>query len=177
MKILSKFYVGIIYAFLYLPIAVLIVFSFNDAKSRTVFTEFTFKWYEKLFTNDIILSAFANTLYVALVAGVCAVILGTLAAIGINAMNRKLQSLLLNVTYLPMINPDIITGVSLMLLFVFIRMELGFTSLILAHITFNVPIVIFNVLPKLRQLDKNVYNAALDLGCNPAQAFRKVVLP
>lgn len=92
-------------------------------------------------------------------------------------MNKKLQALLLNVTYLPMINPDIITGVSLMLLFVFIRMELGFTSLILAHITFNVPIVIFNVLPKLRQLDRNVYNAALDLGCNPMQAFRKVILP
>lgn len=177
MKFLSKFYVGIIYAFLYLPIAVLIVFSFNDAKSRTVFTEFTFKWYEKLFTNDIILGAFANTLFVALVAGICAVVLGTLAAIGINAMNQKLQGLLLNVTYLPMINPDIITGVSLMLLFVFIRMELGFTSLILAHITFNVPIVIFNVLPKLRQLDRNIYNAALDLGCNPSQAFRKVVLP
>ena len=137
MKILSKFYVGIIYAFLYLPIAVLIVFSFNDAKSRTVFTDFTFKWYEKLFTNDIILGAFANTLFVALVAGIGAVVLGTFAAIGINAMNKKLQSLLLNVTYLPMINPDIITGVSLMLLFVFIRMELGFTSLILAHITFN----------------------------------------
>ena len=111
MKFLSKFYVGIIYTFLYLPIAVLIVFSFNDAKSRTVFTDFTFKWYEKLFTNDIILGAFANTLFVALVAGICAVILGTLAAIGINAMNQKLQGLLLNVTYLPMINPDIITGV------------------------------------------------------------------
>ena len=98
MKFLSKFYVGIIYAFLYLPIAVLIVFSFNDAKSRTVFTEFTFKWYEKLFTNDIILTAFRNTLIVALVAGVCAVILGTLAAIGINAMSKKLQSLLLNIS-------------------------------------------------------------------------------
>ncbi len=177
MKILSKIYTWVIYAFLYLPIAVLIVFSFNEAKSRTVFTEFTTKWYEKLFTNDIILTAFRNTLVVALVAGVCAVLLGTLAAIGINAMSKRLQSLLLNITYIPMMNPDIIIGVSLMLLFVFMKMELGFTSLILAHITFNVPIVIFNVLPKLRQLDQNVYNAALDLGCNPMQAFMKVVLP
>ncbi len=177
MKFLSKFYVGIIYAFLYLPIAVLIVFSFNEAKSRTVFTNFTFKWYEKLFTNDVILTAFRNTLIVALVAGVCAVVLGTLAAIGINAMGKKLQSLMLNITYIPMMNPDIIIGISLMLLFVYIKLELGFTSLILAHITFNVPIVIFNVLPKLRQLDRNIYNAALDLGCNPMQAFGKVVLP
>lgn len=177
MKFLSKFYVAIIYLFLYLPIAVLIVFSFNDTKSRTVFTGFTLKWYEKLFTNDVILGALFNTLLVAVVAGVFAVILGTFAAIGINAMNSRLKSILLNVSYLPIINPDIITGVSLMLLFLFLKVELGYTSLILAHITFNVPIVIFNVLPKLRQMDKNVYNAALDLGCNPAQAFKKVVLP
>ncbi|MGN0629397.1 MAG: ABC transporter permease [Oscillospiraceae bacterium] len=177
MKFLSKFYVGIIYFFLYIPIAVLIVFSFNDTKSRTVFTGFTMKWYEKLFTNDVILSALFNTLLVALVAGVCAVILGTFAAIGINAMNSRLRSVLLNISYFPIINPDIITGVSLMLLFIFLKMKLGYTTLILAHITFNVPIVIFNVLPKLRQMDKNVYNAALDLGCNPGQAFKKVVLP
>ena len=113
----------------------------------------------------------------AVVAGVFAVILGTFAAIGINAMNSRLKSILLNVSYLPIINPDIITGVSLMLLFLFLKVKLGYTTLILAHITFNVPIVIFNVLPKLRQMDKNVYNAALDLGCNPGQAFKKVVLP
>lgn len=177
MKFLSKFYVGIIYFFLYIPIAVLIFFSFNDSKSRVLFTGFTTKWYEKLFTNDLIISALINTLSVALIAGVFAVILGTGAAIGINAMNKKLKGVLLNISYLPIINPDIITGISLMLLFILLKMELGFSTLILAHITFNVPIVIFNVLPKLRQMDKNVYNAALDLGCNPAQAFAKVVLP
>ncbi len=177
MKFLSKFYVGLIYLFLYIPIAVLIVFSFNDSKSRTVFTGFTWKWYEKLFANDVIINALFNTLIVALVAAVCAVILGTLAAIGINSMNKKLRSLMLNISYLPIINPDIITGVSLMLLFVFLKINFGYSTLILAHITFNVPIVIFNVLPKLRQMDKNVYNAALDLGCVPAQAFQKVVLP
>ena len=168
MKFLSKFYVGIIYFFLYIPIAVLIFFSFNDSKSRVLFTGFTTKWYEKLFTNDLIINALINTLSVALIAGVFAVILGTGAAIGINAMNKKLKGVLLNISYLPIINPDIITGISLMLLFILLKMELGFS---------NVPIVIFNVLPKLRQMDKNVYNAALDLGCNPAQAFAKVVLP
>ena len=177
MKFLSKFYVGIIYFFLYIPIAVLIFFSFNDSKSRVLFTGFTTKWYEKLFTNDLIINALINTLSVALIAGVFAVILGTGAAIGINAKNKKLKGVLLNISYLPIINPDIITGISLMLLFILLKMELGFSTLILAHITFNVPIVIFNVLPKLRQMDKNVYNAALDLGCNPAQAFAKVVLP
>lgn len=177
MKFLSKFYVGIIYFFLYIPIAVLIFFSFNDSKSRVLFTGFTTKWYEKLFTNDLIINALINTLSVALIAGVFAVILGTGAAIGISAMNKKLKGVLLNISYLPIINPDIITGISLMLLFILLKMELGFSTLILAHITFNVPIVIFNVLPKLRQMDKNVYNAALDLGCNPAQAFAKVVLP
>lgn len=177
MKFLSKFYMGIIYFFLYIPIAVLIFFSFNDSKSRVLFTGFTTKWYEKLFTNDLIINALINTLSVALIAGVFAVILGTGAAIGINAMNKKLKGVLLNISYLPIINPDIITGISLMLLFILLKMELGFSTLILAHIAFNVPIVIFNVLPKLRQMDKNVYNAALDLGCNPAQAFAKVVLP
>lgn len=177
MKFLSKFYVAIIYVFLYLPITVLIFFSFNDSKSRTVFTGFTTKWYEKLFTNDIIISALVNTIAVALIAAVISVILGTLAAIGIDAMNRRLKNLILNISYLPVINPDIITGVSLMLLFIILKVQLGFSTLVLAHVTFNVPIVIFNVLPKLRQMDHNVYDAALDLGCNPFQAFTKVVLP
>lgn len=177
MKTLSRIYTGLIYCFLYAPIAVLIFFSFNEAKSRTVFTGFTLDWYRKLFTNDVILNALRNTLVVAIVSSVAAVLLGTAAAIGILALNRKLRALVINVSYLPMMNPDIITGVSLMLLFLFLRMELGFPTLILAHITFNVPIVIFNVMPKLRQMDKNVYNAALDLGCNPFEAFMKVVLP
>ena len=177
MKTLSRIYVWLIYAFLYAPIAVLIFFSFNQAKSRTVFTGFTLDWYRKLFTNDVIINATLNTLFVAIVASVAAVLLGTAAAIGITALNRKLRALVVNVSYLPMMNPDIITGVSLMLLFLFFKMELGFTTLILAHITFNLPIVIFNVMPKLRQMDKNVYSAALDLGCNHTQALFKVVLP
>ncbi len=177
MKTLSRIYVWLVYLFLYAPIAVLIFFSFNESKSRTVFTGFTLGWYKKLLTNDVIISAMANTLFVALVASVIAVILGTSAAIGIMALNRKLRALVVNVSYLPMMNPDIITGVSLMLLFLFFKMEMGFTTLILAHVTFNLPIVIFNVMPKLRQMDKNVYHAALDLGCNPMQAFYRVLLP
>ena len=177
MKYLTKFYVGLVYFFLYIPIAVLIFFSFNESKSRTIFTGFTMKWYEKLLTNDVIIGSVVNTLVVALIAGVIATVLGTAAAIGISAFNRRMRELVMNISYLPIINPDIITGVSLMLLFLFLRIELGYTTLILAHIAFNVPIVIFNVLPKIGQMDKNVYNAALDLGCNRRQAFFKVMLP
>lgn len=177
MKALKKFYVGIIMLFLYLPIFVLIVFSFNDSKSRTVFSGFTTKWYEKLFSNQIILNALWNTLVVAIVAGIISVILGTLAAVGIEAMNKKAKDLVLNISYLPVINPDIITGVSLMLLFIILKIKFGFSTLILAHVTFNVPIVIFNVLPRLRQMDPNIYDAALDLGCSRIQALYKVILP
>lgn len=177
MKHLSRAYIGLIYTFLYMPIAVLIFFSFNESKSRSFFTGFTLKWYEKLFTNEIILDAVMTTLAVALIAAVVSVILGTAAAIGIDALGKKTKNLVMNISYLPIINPDIITGVSLMLLFIMLKVELGFSTLVLAHITFNVPIVIFNVLPKLRQMDENIYNAALDLGCNPLKAFTKVVLP
>lgn len=176
-------YIGAVMTFLYAPIAVLIVFSFNSSKSRALWTGFTLDWYKKVFTNDVILSSLANTLVIAAISTIFATIIGTLAAIGINAMTRWAQALILNVTYMPIINPEIVTGVSLMLLFIFVRdkmnvpMEMGFVTLILAHITFSIPYVILNVLPKLRQMDKNIYDAALDLGCNPAMAFIKVVIP
>ena len=180
---LRRGYVGAVMAFLYAPIAVLIVFSFNSSKSRALWTGFTLDWYKRVFTNEVILSSLANTLIIALISTIFATIIGTLAAIGINAMSRWVQSLVLNITYMPIINPEIVTGVSLMLLFVFVRdtmgvpMEMGFVTLILAHITFSIPYVILNVLPKLRQMDKNIYDAALDLGCNPAMAYTKVVIP
>ena len=161
MKRLGKVYTWLIMGFLYIPIFVLIVYSFNESKSRSVFTGFTFKWYKELFST----------------------ILGTAAAIGIQAMNKKARSLIMNITYLPIIDPEIVTGVSLMLLFVYMRtqlhipLEMGLITLSLAHITFNLPYVILNVIPKLRQLDHSVYEAALDLGCNPTQAFMKVVIP
>lgn len=177
MKALSKTYFGLVMAFFYLPIAVLITYSFNASKSRTVWTGFTFRWYQDLFRNEDILAALGTTLIVAAVASIAATILGTAAAIGIQNMNKRMRSLVVNFTYLPIINPEIITGVSLMLLFVFLKLELGYTTLILAHITFDLPYVIFSVLPKLRQMDRHIYEAALDLGCSPAQALFKVVLP
>ncbi|MEF9853607.1 MAG: ABC transporter permease [Hydrogenoanaerobacterium sp.] len=183
MKRLSKIYFWFVMAFLYMPIGVLIFFSFNESKSRNVFTGFTLDWYRKLFSNSVILDSLKTTLIIAVISTIFAVIIGTAAAIGINAMNKWLRAIIMNITYLPIINPEIVTGVSLMLLFVFLKtqigipIEFGYTTLILAHITFNIPYVILNVLPKLRQADRFVYEAALDLGCTPFKAFWKVVLP
>ncbi|MBP0981236.1 MAG: ABC transporter permease [Oscillospiraceae bacterium] len=182
-NLINSSYIGIIMTFLYAPIAVLIVFSFNSSKSRALWTGFTLDWYKKMFTNEVILSSLMNTLIIAIISAVFATIIGTLAAIGIHAMTKWMQTLILNITYMPIINPEIVTGVSLMLLFVFVRdkmnvpMEMGFITLILAHITFSIPYIILNVMPKLRQMDKNIYDAALDLGCDPVNAFIKVVIP
>ncbi len=173
----SKLYMGLIYLFLYLPIGIMIVFSFNQSKSRTLWTGFTFDWYKKLFTNNVVISALVNTLIIAVLSSLIATVLGTLAAIGINNMNKYLRSFVMNATYLPVMNPEIVTGVSLMLLFVFLNMKLGMSTLLIAHITFNLPYVILNVMPKLRQMDSHLYEAALDLGCNPLKAYWKVVLP
>ncbi len=181
MKKLSKLYVGLVLLFLYLPIFVLIVFSFNETKSRSVFSGFTFDWYIKLFQNDLIMTSLRNTLMVAVAAAVLATILGTVAAIGIYAMKKPVRNAILQVTNLPIINPEIVTGVSLMLLFVFfaarMNFEFGFVTLLIAHITFNVPYVILNVMPKFRQMNPHIYEAAQDLGCSPVKAFFKVVLP
>lgn len=176
-KTLSKLYVGLVYLFLYAPIAVLIIFSFNSSKSRNVWTGFTLNWYARLFQNDTIISSLINTLLVAAVSSVVATILGTFAAVGIHAMRKNMRAAVINITYLPVINPEIVTGVSLMLLFVFAGIRLGYATLIIAHITFNVPYVILNVLPKIRQMDSHLYEAAQDLGCDPRRAFFKVVLP
>ena len=181
MKKLSKIYLALVMLFLYAPIFVLIVFSFNESKSKSVFTGFTFDWYLKLFNNEIILSSLRNTIIIAVVASVAATILGTAAAVGINSMKKFPKAVILNITNVPIINPEIVTGVSLMHLFVFfsarMHFEFGFATLIIAHITFDVPYVILNVLPKLRQMNPNIYEAAQDLGCNPFKAFFKVVLP
>ncbi len=176
-KGLSRTYIAAVMAFLYLPIAVLIVFSFNATKSRAVWAGFTTDWYRELMSNDVILSSLRNTLIIAIVASILATVIGTAAAIGINSMKKFTRTAIMNVTYLPIINPEIVTGVSLMLLFVALRMEFGYTTLILAHISFSIPYVILNVMPKLRQMDKHIYEAALDLGCSPREAFFKVVIP
>ena len=193
LRALQRVYLVLLFSFMYVPIAVMAVFSFNESKSRTIFTGFTFKWYKSLFHNEMILSALGLSLVVALIAAVVATVVGTAAAIGINAMGKRSQAVINNISYMPVVNPEIITGVSLMLLFVVVKdgiawanQNLGWTlpenifglpTLLIAHISFCLPYVIFNVSPKLRQLDVRVSEAALDLGCNPKQAFFKVVLP
>ncbi len=176
-KAVSKIYIVLVFFFLYMPIGVLIVNSFNASKSRTVWTGFTLDWYKKLFTNQTIIQSLGNTMIVAAIASVAATILGTAAAIGIFNMRRVVRDIIINITYLPILNPEIVTGVSLMLLFVFLKMEFGFVTLILSHITFCVPYVILCVMPKLRQMNTSLYDAAMDLGCNPFNAFYKVVIP
>ncbi len=171
----------LVFLFLYLPIAVLIVFSFNDSKSRTVWSGFSLHWYEELFHDEEILSAFSTTITVSVLAAVIATVLGTAAAIGFHSMKRKPRHLLMTINNIPMTNADIITGVSLMLLFVFtgnlLGFSLGFGTLLVAHITFNIPYVVLAVLPKLRQLNPNLGEAAMDLGATPWQAFWKVLMP
>ena len=186
--LLQRTYLVLVFGFMYLPIAVLIAYSFNENKSRAVFTGFSLKWYASLFHNEMILSALGLSLVLAFVSAIIATVLGTLATIGINSMSRKAQLIINNISYVPVVNPEIITGISLMLLFVAYQRFaaqsawlpdniMGLPTLLIAHIAFNVPYVIFNVSPKLKQLDIKLYEAALDLGCDPRQAFFKVILP
>ncbi|MBO5060415.1 MAG: ABC transporter permease [Clostridia bacterium] len=181
MKKISKIYMALLLMFLYVPIFVLIVFSFNTTKSRTVFEGFTFDWYVRLFQNELILTSLRNTVIISVAAATLSTILGTAAAIGINNMKKFPKAVVMNINNLPIINPEIVTGVSLMLLFVFfaarMNFNFGFGTLIIAHITFDVPYVILNVMPKFRQMNPNLYEAAQDLGCNSFKAFIKVVLP
>ena len=179
--IIAKVLNVLVFLLLYLPIAVLIVFSFNDSKSRTVWSGFSLHWYQELFQDEEILSAFSTTLTVSVLAALIATVLGTAAAIGFHSMKRRPRHLLLTINNIPMTNADIITGVSLMLLFVFtgnlLGFSLGFGTLLVAHITFNIPYVVLAVLPKLRQLNPNLGEAAMDLGATPWQAFWKVLMP
>lgn len=164
-----------------MPIVVLVIFSFNVSKSHSVFSGFTLDWYIKLFHNEIIMKSLLHTIIVAAAASIAATVLGTAAAIGINKMKKLPKMIIMQGTNIPIINPEIVTGVSLMLLFVFfaarMNFEFGFITLIIAHITFNVPYVILNIMPKFRQMNPNIYEAAQDLGCNPVSAFFKVILP
>lgn len=176
-KAFDKIVIGLVFLFLYAPIVVLMVFSFNDSKSRTVWQGFTFKWYSELFSDKLIMHSLYTTLLVAIIAAVVATIIGTFAAIGIHNFKKAPKIIALNVNNIPVMNPDIITGISLMLLFLSMGMELGFFTLLLAHITFNIPYVILSILPKLRQMNRHLFEAALDLGASPAYAFRHVVIP
>lgn len=176
-KIVGKCYLGLIFVFLYAPILTLIVLSFNESRFRSKWGGFSLKWYGKLFENEAIMEAFGTTILLALVSAAVATVLGTMAGLAINSMKRIPRVLLMTVTNIPMLNADIVTGVSLMLLFLVVNYTIGFSSVLLAHITFNLPYVILSVLPKLRQVNKSTYEAALDLGASGGYAFFKVVLP
>ena len=184
MKRASKIYTALIMVFLFAPIAILLVFSFNRAKSLSVFSGFSLYWYRELFRDTETLKAVSNTLILAVSAALISTVMGTAAAVGINRIrSRLLRSALDSVTNIPMINPDIITGISLMLMFVFVgrffgaATSLSFWTMLIAHITFCLPYVILQVLPKLQQMDKSLAEAAMDLGCTPLRAFFKAELP
>ena len=172
----SYTYLGLIFLFLYAPILVLIVLSFNNSMSRTVWGGFTFKWYFNLPSNDTIMDALWTTLRITLSSSILATILGTTAALGINRMKKHHAAIMLGATNIPLLNADIVTGISLMLLFTRFT-SLGEFSVVLAHIAFSVPYVIFNVLPKLQSMSDACIEAAMDLGASPAYAFYKVILP
>ena len=173
----ARFYMAIIFIFLYAPIVLLMVFSFNESKSTSTFTGFSLRWYVELFQDAQIMDALANTILVAILSSLIATVIGTLAAIGIHHCRGWKKTVITNVANLPMMNPDILTGISLMLLFIMLQMPLGLVTMLIAHITFNIPYVILSVLPHMRQMNPNTYEAALDLGANPTQAFFKVMLP
>ncbi len=176
-KILHRTYIFLIILFLYAPIATLIVLSFNASKTRAKWGGFTLKWYQSLFQNEVILEALYTTLLIALLSALTATFIGTIAAIAINGMKKRNRAFLMAITNIPMLNAEIVTGISLMLLFISLGMRFGFTTVLLAHITFNIPYVILSVLPRLKQMNPSTYEAALDLGASPLHAFFKVILP
>ncbi len=184
MSPLSKLYVAFIMILLYAPIVVMIFFSFNESASTSVITGFSLRWYKSLLYDQATITALRNTLVLAVSSSLIATVMGTAAAVGINAFrNKHIKKATMGVTNIPMMNPEIVTGISMMLLFIIcanmigVTDALGFGTMLIAHVTFNLPYVILSVLPKLRQLDRFLPEAAMDLGCTPLQAFFKVILP
>ncbi len=185
MKNLSRVYIALCYIILYAPIAILMLFSFNSTSSTGVFSGFSLYWYRELFKSADVFNALRNTLILAVSSSVTATVIGTGAAVGLDRMrSKRVRGIINSVTNIPMMNPDIVTGVSMMLLFVFVgtlvgatQDKLNFWTLFIAHVTFNLPYVILNITPKLRQMDRNLPEAAQDLGCTPLQSFFKVELP
>ena len=177
MKAIKRTYLALILLFLYVPIAVLIVQSFNAGISRAKWEGFSLRWYQELIQSPSIMQALYVTVTIALLAAAFSTILGTLAAIGIHAMRKRPQAAMMTMTNIPMTMPDIVTGISLMLLFIFTKVERGYFTMLLAHITFNTPYVVLSVLPKLKEMNKFSYEAALDLGATPGYALRRVILP
>ncbi len=174
---LKRFYMFLIFLFLYAPIIMLILFSFNSGKSSGSWEGFSLKWYGLLFKDRYIMEALLNTLMIAVISSSVATVIGTFAAYGIHTMKSVQRKIVLNINNIPILNPDIVTGVSLMALFAFFKMPFGFITLLMAHITFNIPYVVLSVLPKLKQMHNDTIEAAMDLGATPTTAFWKVVIP
>ncbi len=174
---LRKIYIGLIFLFLYAPILTLIALSFNKSKTRAKWGGFTVKWYLSMFDNRAILQALSNTILIALLSSLAATVIGTAACLAMQAMKRRTRAVFMGITNIPMLNADIVTGISLMLLFITLGLRFGFMTILLSHITFNIPYVILSVMPRMRQLNPSVYEAALDLGASPVYAFFKVVFP
>ena len=168
---------AIIFIFLYAPIGTLIALSFNSSKSRSKWGGFTLEWYQKMFDSSTIMSALQNTLTIAFLSALIATVIGVLVCIGINSLRKWQKSTILALNNIPMLNADIVTGLSLMLMFVFFGVSLGYNTILLAHITFNIPYVILSVMPKMKQTNMSAYEAAQDLGANPIYAFFKVIFP
>ena len=176
-RVFSSAYLILILLFIYLPIGYLVLFSFNEGKSMTNFSGFSLKWYESMFQNRTMIESITTTLIVAVIATVVSTVVGTVAAIGLSKAKRIIRSIVMEVNNLPVMNPDIVTAIGLMLLFISVKFQLGMVTLILSHISFCIPYVILTVMPKLRQLDDNVAEAALDLGATPFKALTKVIIP
>ncbi|WP_026652770.1 ABC transporter permease [Butyrivibrio proteoclasticus] len=176
-NIFKKIYLGILLLFMYAPIITLIVLSFNSSKSRAKWGGFTLNWYVRLFSDEAVASALINTFSIAVLATIFSTIIGTITCIAMIGLSPKLRSMIMGVTNIPMINADIVTGISLMLLFKFLHIGSGFSTILLAHITFDIPFVMLSVMPRIKNLNFYVYEAALDLGASPFYAFRKTMLP
>jgi len=176
-KALQKLYVSLIFFFLYAPIVTMVVLSFNDSRTRAKWGGFTFRWYGRLFQNDDIMWALFNTLTIAFLSALIATLIGTVACVAIMRMKKGGRAVIIGVTNIPMLNAEIVTGISLMLLFISMGIRFGYGTILLAHITFNIPYVILCILPKMRQLNPSTYEAARDLGASPLYGFYKVVLP
>ncbi len=176
-KNLNRFYMALIFLFLYAPIIILIVFSFNDSKMIGSWNGFTLKWYLELFKDREVLKALYNTIIISILASIISTVIGTIAAIGIFNLKGFNKKLFLNLNYIPVLNPDIVTAVSLMTLYRLLKFEFGYLTMLLSHVTFCIPYVILSVLPKLKQMNKHLAEAAMDLGATPFYTLRKVIIP
>lgn len=176
-KFISSTYMTLIFLFMYIPIIALVILSFNSSKYMSTWTGFSLTWYRQLFNSELIMSALKNTLIIAALSATIATILGTVACIGINRMKKLPKTITMGITNIPMLNAEIVTAISLMLVFIALGIKLGFATILIGHITFNLPYVILSVMPRLKQTEISTYEAALDLGAGPVKAFIKVVLP